>query len=365
MRISQGDRVSKGDVILVLAGAGAPAEALQPASGPAPKPAEPAPEAPSPASAPASQPPGVGDVGFAKAHAGPSVRKLARELGVDLSRVQGTGVKGRVTHEDVKAWVKTALTRGTAPAAPAGSGLPAVPEVDFTKFGETELRPLSRVQKISGPRLHASWVNLPHVTQFDDADITRMEATRKDLKADAEKEGARLTPLPFILRACVKALRAFPEFNASLHPDGQQLVLKKYFNLGFAVDTPGGLVVPVIKDLEKKSLFQVARELGELSEKARAGKLSAAELQGGCFTVSSLGSIGGTYFTPIINAPEVAILGVSKASMQPVWNGEAFEPRLVLPLSLSYDHRVIDGAAAVRFTRFVAEILGDVDRLLA
>jgi len=365
MRISQGDRVSKGDVILVLAGAGAPAEALQPASGPAPKPAEPAPEAPSPASAPASQPPGVGDVGFAKAHAGPSVRKLARELGVDLSRVKGTGVKGRVTHEDVKAWVKTALTRGTAPAAPAGSGLPAVPEVDFTKFGETELRPLSRVQKISGPRLHASWVNLPHVTQFDDADITRMEATRKDLKADAEKEGARLTPLPFILRACVKALRAFPEFNASLHPDGQQLVLKKYFNLGFAVDTPGGLVVPVIKDLEKKSLFQVARELGELSEKARAGKLSAAELQGGCFTVSSLGSIGGTYFTPIINAPEVAILGVSKASMQPVWNGEAFEPRLVLPLSLSYDHRVIDGAAAVRFTRFVAEILGDVDRLLA
>jgi len=363
MRISRGDKVSKGDVILVLAGTGAPAKAPQPG----PRPDEPAPAAPPAAGGePASPPPGVGDVGFSKAHAGPSVRKLARELGVDLSRVRGTGVKGRITHDDVKGWVKTALTRGPAPAATeTGAGLPPVPDVDFTKFGETELRPLSRVQKISGPRLHASWVNLPHVTQFDDADITQMEATRKDLKADAEKEGARLTPLPFILRACVKALRAFPEFNASLHADGQQLVLKKYFNVGFAVDTPGGLVVPVIRDLEKKSLFQVARELGELSEKARAGKLSAAELQGGCFTVSSLGSIGGTYFTPIINAPEVAILGVSKASMQPVWNGEAFEPRLVLPLSLSYDHRVIDGAAAVRFTRFVAEILGDVDRLLA
>jgi pyruvate dehydrogenase E2 component (dihydrolipoamide acetyltransferase) len=299
----------------------------------------------------------------AKVHAGPSVRKFAREMGVDLGRVKGSGVKGRITHEDVKAWVKRALREG-APAA-AGAALPAVPEVDFSKFGPTELKPLSRVQKISGPRLHASWVNLPHVTQFDEADITETERARKDLKADAEKEGAKLTPLAFILRACVKALREFPQFNASLHPDGQQLVMKQYFNIGFAVDTPGGLVVPVIKGLEGKSLFQVARELGELSEKARDGKLAGADMQGGSFTVSSLGGIGGTFFTPIINAPEVAILGVSRHKMQPVWQDGEFVPRLMLPLSLSYDHRVIDGATAVRFTRFLAEILSDVDRLLA
>jgi pyruvate dehydrogenase E2 component (dihydrolipoamide acetyltransferase) len=299
----------------------------------------------------------------AEVHAGPSVRKFAREMGVDLGRVKGGGIKGRITHDDVKAWVKQALKQG-APAG-GGAGLPAVPEVDFSKFGPTELKPLSRVQRISGPRLHASWVNLPHVTQFDEADITEMERARKDLKADAEKEGAKLTPLAFMLRACVKALREFPQFNASLHPDGQQLVMKQYFNIGFAVDTPGGLVVPVIKALEGKSLFQVARELGELSEKARDGKLAGADMQGGSFTISSLGGIGGTFFTPIINAPEVAILGVSRHAMQPVWQDGEFVPRLMLPLSLSYDHRVIDGAAAVRFTRFLAEILSDVDRLLA
>jgi len=298
-----------------------------------------------------------------KVHAGPSVRKFAREMGVDLDKIKGGGIKGRITHDDVKAWVKQALKQGT-PAA-AGAGLPAVPEVDFSKFGPTELKPLSRVQRISGPRLHASWVNLPHVTQFDEADITEMERARKDLKADAEKEGAKLTPLAFMLRACVKALREFPQFNASLHPDGQQLVMKQYFNIGFAVDTPGGLVVPVIKGLEGKSLFQVARELGELSEKARDGKLAGADMQGGSFTISSLGGIGGTFFTPIINAPEVAILGVSRHAMQPVWKDGEFVPRLMLPLSLSYDHRVIDGATAVRFTRFLAEILSDVDRLLA
>ena len=295
-------------------------------------------------------------------HAGPSVRKLAREMGVQLSRVKGSGVKSRITHEDVKAWVKQALQR-EAPAG--GAGLPAVPEIDFSKFGPTELQPLSRVQRISGPRLHASWVNLPHVTQFDEADITETERLRKELKADAEKEDAKLTPLAFILRACVKALREFPQFNASLHPDGQQLVVKRFYNMGFAVDTPGGLVVPVIKGLDGKSLFQVARELGELSEKAREGKLAAAEMQGGNFTVSSLGSLGGTFFTPIINAPEVAILGVSRHKMQPVWQDGEFVPRLMLPLSLSYDHRVIDGAAAVRFTRFLAELLADTDRLLA
>jgi pyruvate dehydrogenase E2 component (dihydrolipoamide acetyltransferase) len=298
----------------------------------------------------------------AQVHAGPSVRKFAREMGVDLGRVKGSGVKGRITHEDVKSWVKQALREG-APAA--GAGLPAVPEVDFSKFGPIELKPLSRVQRISGPRLHAAWVNLPHVTQFDEADITEMERTRKDLKADAEKESAKLTPLAFMLRACVKALREFPQFNASLHPGGQQLVMKQYFNIGFAVDTPGGLVVPVIKGLEGKSLFQVARELGELSEKARDGKLPGADMQGGSFTISSLGGIGGTFFTPIINAPEVAILGVSRHKMQPVWQDGEFVPRLMLPLSLSYDHRVIDGATAVRFTRFLAEILSDVDRLLA
>ncbi len=383
LAVKQGDKVSEGDLILVLE---TYTEDTQPGAGRKEKAAagksdEPGgTQAPGAAGQPAGQResgpdsgvpedtaiPGVGEAGFSKAHAGPSVRRLARELGVDLERVDGSGRKGRITHEDVKAWVKKALTRGEADRdrAPAG-GLPPVPEVDFTKFGETELKPLSRVQKIAGPRLHASWVNLPHVTQFDEADITDMEQARKDLKPDAEKEGARLTPLPFVLRACVKALQAFPEFNASLHPDGERLVLKKYYNLGFAVDTPGGLVVPVIREVEGKTLFRVARELGELSEKARAGKLSAAELQGGCFTVSSLGSIGGTWFTPIINAPEVAILGVSRAQMKPVWNGEAFEPRLTLPLSLSYDHRVIDGAAAVRFTRYLAEILADVDRLLA
>jgi pyruvate dehydrogenase E2 component (dihydrolipoamide acetyltransferase) len=299
----------------------------------------------------------------AKVHAGPSVRKFAREMGVNLNRVKGSGVKGRITHDDVKAWVKQALGKG-APAA-AGAGLPAVPEVDFSKFGPTELKPMSRVQRISGPRLHASWVNVPHVTQFDEADITEMERVRKELKGEAEKEGAKLTPLAFMLRACVKALREFPQFNASLHADGQQLIMKQYFNIGFAVDTPGGLVVPVIKGLEGKSLFQVARELGELSEKAREGKLPATDMQGGSFTVSSLGGIGGTFFTPIINAPEVAILGVSRHKMQPVWQDGEFAPRLMLPLSLSYDHRVIDGATAVRFTRFLADILSDVDRLLA
>jgi len=382
LKVKKGDRVSQGDVIAVLEGAGetdraeggtqgaeraeqdpeeSAATSTRESDGESsPAPAEPkaereAPRAPPPAQLPAAP--------SASVHAGPSVRKFAREMGVDIGRVKGSGVKGRITHDDVKAWVKQALKQG-APAG-AGAGLPAVPEVDFSKFGATELKPLSRVQRISGPRLHASWVNLPHVTQFDEADITAMEQARKDLKGDAEKEGAKLTPLAFLLRACVKALREFPQFNASLHADGQQLVMKHYYNIGFAVDTPGGLVVPVIKGLEGKSLFQVARELGDLSEKARDGKLSGADMQGGNFTISSLGSLGGTFFTPIINAPEVAILGVSRHAMQPVWQGGEFVPRLMLPLSLSYDHRVIDGAAAVRFTRYLAEILSDVDRLLA
>jgi pyruvate dehydrogenase E2 component (dihydrolipoamide acetyltransferase) len=381
LKVKQGDRVSAGDVVLLLEKSGSDKSSAEPASESkaAPEP-EPGPDAgqerdeesgteakPGSAARRAPQPEQpakpAADTVSSSVHAGPSVRKFAREMGVDLGRVKGGGVKGRITHDDVKAWVKRALQQG-APAG-GGAGLPAVPEVDFSKFGPTELKPLSRVQRISGPRLHASWVNLPHVTQFDEADITEMERARKELKGDAEKEGAKLTPLAFMLRACVKALREFPQFNASLHADGQQLVMKQYYNIGFAVDTPGGLVVPVIKGLEGKSLFQVARELGELSEKARDGKLAGADMQGGNFTVSSLGGIGGTFFTPIINAPEVAILGVSRHAMQPVWQGGEFVPRLMLPLSLSYDHRVIDGAAAVRFTRFLAEILSDVDRLLA
>lgn len=385
VKVKQGDRVSAGDIVLLLEESGTDAdseagsESTAAAKSDTPEPeskrrpdaagdadSKPAPES-KPASRPAPEPAeraeSVPGSVSSSVHAGPSVRKFAREMGVDLGRVKGSGVKGRITHDDVKAWVKQALREG-APAG-GGAGLPAVPEVDFSKFGQTELKPLSRVQRISGPRLHASWVNLPHVTQFDEADITETERARKDLKGDAEKEGAKLTPLAFILRACVKALREFPQFNASLHADGQQLVMKQYYNIGFAVDTPGGLVVPVIKGLEGKSLFQVARELGDLSEKARDGKLAAADMQGGSFTVSSLGSLGGTFFTPIINAPEVAILGVSRHAMQPVWRDGEFVPRLMLPLSLSYDHRVIDGAAAVRFTRFLAEILSDVDRLLA
>jgi pyruvate dehydrogenase E2 component (dihydrolipoamide acetyltransferase) len=391
LKVKSGDRVSEGDVLLLLKKTGsdtssdktgsdtdsgaAPEESESKAPSQAPE-QEPLQESksqqasPEPASSSATRPqPGavdklVSDPG-SSVHAGPSVRKFAREMGVDLGRVKGSGVKGRITHEDVKAWVKKSLTHAAPAAAPGGAALPAVPEVDFSKFGATGLAPLSRVQRISGPRLHASWVNLPHVTQFDEADITETERVRKELKGDADKEGVKLTPLAFILRACVKALREFPQFNASLHPDGQHLVLKHYFNIGFAVDTPGGLVVPVIKGLEGKSLFQVARELGELSEKARDNKLAAADMQGGNFTVSSLGGIGGTFFTPIINAPEVAILGVSRHKMQPVWQGGEFVPRLILPLSLSYDHRVIDGATAVRFTRFLGEILSDVDRLLA
>jgi pyruvate dehydrogenase E2 component (dihydrolipoamide acetyltransferase) len=303
--------------------------------------------------------------GFSRAHASPSIRKLARELGVDLAQVAGTGAKGRIIDADVKAYVKRALSGGLAAAQTAsGAGLPRVPPVDFAAFGPVERRPLSRIQKISGPRLHASWVNLPHVTQFDEADITAMEEARAKLKAQATERGIKLTPLAFVMRACVQALAQFQQFNASLDADAGELVFKKYVHIGFAADTPNGLVVPVVRDADRKDVFELARDLAGLSEKARAGKLTAAEMQGGCFTISSLGGIGGTAFTPIINAPEVAILGVSRSSMKPVWQDGAFVPRLMMPLSLSYDHRVIDGAAAVRFTSFLASALADVDGLL-
>jgi pyruvate dehydrogenase E2 component (dihydrolipoamide acetyltransferase) len=304
----------------------------------------------------------IDEAGFSRAHASPSVRKLARELGVDLIRVKGSGPKNRILHDDVKAFVKSVLTGdGTAGGAMA---LPKVPSIDFSKFGEVKVEPLTRIQKISGPRLQASWINVPHVTQHDLADITELEKKRQELKAAARERGISLTPLAFILRACVATLKEFPKVNASLSDDGESLVNKKYCHLGFAADTENGLMVPVIRDADKKDVYELARELGELSQAARDGKLKAAQLQGASFTISSLGGIGGTAFTPIINAPEVAILGVSRSSMQPVWDGEQFQPRLMLPISLSYDHRVIDGAYAVRFTSFLAKALSDVDALL-
>ena len=299
---------------------------------------------------PEMAPPTVDQVSIVKAHAGPSVRKLARELGVDLSRVHGSGRKGRITHDDVKAFVKSAMRGG-------GAGLPSVPEVDFSRFGEIEHKPLSRIKRIAGPRLQAAWINAPHVTQHDEADITVMEDVRQAMKKSAAEQDIKLTPLAFLVRASVLALKAMPEFNASLDPSGETLILKHYYHIGFAVDTDQGLVVPVIRDADKKSLLDIARELAELGEKARSGKLRRDDIEGGCFSISSLGSIGGTAFTPIVNAPEVSILGVSKAEMKPKWNGHDFEPRLMLPLSLSYDHRVIDGAMAVRFTRHLAETL--------
>ena len=367
LKVKKGDKVSEGSVVLVM---DASEEAAKPAAAPqnvaipvavaasAPKPAPPAPITQAPA-APASLPP-INEASFGKAHAGPSVRKFARELGVDLSRVSGSGRKARITQNDVKAFVKAVMQGGAA----AGGGLPKVPEVDFARFGEIEVKPLSRIKRISGPRLQAAWVNVPHVTQHDEADITGLEQLRQELKSDAEKIGAKLTPLAFLVKASVTALKEYPDFNSSLDPSGQNQVMKKYFHIGFAADTPNGLVVPVIKNADKKNVFEIAKELGDLAAKARDGKLKADEMQGGCFSISSLGGIGGTAFTPIVNAPEVAILGVSKSSMKPVWDGKAFQPRLMLPLSLSYDHRVIDGAAAARFTTFLSKILSEARGLV-
>ena len=368
--VKVGDKLSEGNSIAIIEVSGeatAPAPAAEPekaAQPAAPAPAKPAPAAPAPAAA-AEKPatlPSIDESGFAKAHASPSVRKLARELGVNLAQVKGTGLKSRIVHDDVKAFVKAILT-GQA-TAPGGGGLPATPVVDFAKFGEIDVQPLTRIQKISGPRLQASWINLPHVTQHDLADITELEAKRQELKGPAKERGIGLTPLAFIMKACVAALQEFPKVNASLSEDGDNLVFKKYIHLGFAADTEQGLMVPVIRDADQKDVYEIAKELGELSALAREGKLKADQLQGASFTISSLGGIGGTAFTPIVNAPEVAILGVSRSSMQPVWNGSEFEPRLMLPLSFSYDHRVIDGAQAVRFTTFLGQRLADVGALL-
>lgn len=387
--IAKGGTVNSGDLLVVLAATGAAAASTPaaPASTPVAAPApeagrEPAPDATVPvrvlrlpeASAPAPIPGGRTDLapidepGFSRAHASPSVRRFARELGVDLARVTGSGSKDRILHDDVKAWVKRTLGGGggaaAAGAGDAGAALPRVPTVDFAAFGPVEVKPLNRVQKISGPRLHAAWVNLPHVTQFDEADITELEEARGKLKQRALQEGIKLTPLAFIIRAVTQTLAQHPQFNASLDASGQNLVMKRYCHVGFAADTPNGLLVPVIRDADRKDIYELARSLADLSERARVGKLAGADMQGGCFTISSLGGIGGTAFTPIINAPEVAILGVSRSAMKPQWRDGAFVPRLMLPLSLSYDHRVIDGAAAARFTTDLAARLADVRGLL-
>ncbi len=362
LRVARGARVSRGDAILVLettgvAPAGVPeaAPAVEPPTVPAVAPAAPVPAVPEALPTMPAEPPQVP----VAAHAGPAVRRLARELGVDLGRVTGSGGTGRITAEDVKAWVKQTLA-----APPAAAALPRVPEVDFAAFGPVEVQPLTRIRRIAGPRLQASWINVPHVTQHEEADITELEALRGRLREQAEGRGIKLTPLAFVARACVRVLARFPNFVASLDAAGTSLVLKKYLHLGFAADTPGGLVVPVIRDADRKDIYELAREFARLAAKAREGKLEAAEMQGGCFTISSLGGIGGTAFTPIVNAPEVAILGVSRAQMRPVWRDGRFEPRLMLPLSLSYDHRVIDGAEAVRFVVALAGALGEPQGLV-
>ena len=412
LRVAVGDKVAKGSVVLELeealvaaaptaapaAGAVAPRTESPPAAA-APTPAAPTPaapaamphtasavvpsvdrsgasEGPEPAAGearahpvPADLPGEVAQV--VKPHASPSVRQFARELGVDLHRVRGTGPRQRIVHEDVRAFVKVAVTQAANPpvsAAPAPSangaalGLLAWPKVDFAKFGPVQARPLSRIRKISGANLHRNWVMIPHVTNHDDADITDLEAFRVQLNRENEKSGVKLTMLAFLIKACVSALQRFPEFNASL--EGDSLVFKQYFHIGFAADTPNGLVVPVVRDADQKGVLQIARETAELAARARDGKLSPGDMQGGCFSISSLGGIGGTYFTPIINAPEVAILGVCRSALRPVWDGAQFAPRLTLPLSLSYDHRVIDGAAAARFNAHLGQVLADFRRVL-
>ena len=367
--IKVNDQAKTGDLILTLKVAGAaPKQAAKPAAGntaSAPA-AEKKAEAPAKAAAPASAPAaGKGK----KVHAGPAVRMVAREFGVDLGEVTPTGPKGRILKEDVQAYVKDQLQKSkAAPAAAAGAtggaGIPPIPTVDFSKFGEIEEVPMTRLMQVGANNLHRSWLNVPHVTQFDQSDVTDLEAFRVGQKAVAEKAGVKLTILPFLLKACAHVLKELPDFNASLAPSGKAVIRKKYVHIGFAVDTPDGLLVPVIRNVDQKSLLQLAAEAAQLAEKARTKKLSGDDMQGACFTISSLGHIGGTGFTPIVNAPEVAILGVSKASMQPVWDGKAFQPRLMLPLSLSYDHRVINGAAAARFTKRLGDLLAEIRGLL-
>ncbi len=401
MKVALGDKVSRGSLLMDLevseageaapppaggaavAGGSAPADAVAagapagarvafdaaPAADVGEAPAVPAADAVG-RSVAAPLPAGAADAAsdaVVQPHASPSVRRFARELGVDLSRVRGSGPKQRILHDDVRAWVKALAARADDPGSTGGApgvlaGLPPWPQVDFAKFGPVEARPLSRIRKLSAANLHRNWVAIPHVSQHEDADVTDLESLRTQLNRENEGEGAKLTMLAFLVKACVSALKKFPEFNASL--DGDTLVLKRYYHVGFAADTPNGLVVPVIRDADRKGVLEIARESAELAAKARAGKLMPSDMQGGTFSISSLGGIGGTYFTPIINAPEVAILGVCRAARRPVWDGSSFQPRLVLPMSLSYDHRVIDGAAAARFNAWLAQLLADFRRAM-
>jgi pyruvate dehydrogenase E2 component (dihydrolipoamide acetyltransferase) len=379
LRVKLGDKVSEGTVIAIVetvegavtATAPAPVPAASPpaASAPAPEPSAP-PPTPAPVVAPPAVPvaatPTVDEAGFRRAHASPSVRQFARELGVDLSKVKGTGPKNRILREDVQTYVKGVLTAAAAPAPAASDGGAALglipwPKVDFAKFGEIEVKPLSRIKKISGANLHRNWVMIPHVTNHDECDVTELEAFRVQLNKELEKSGVKVSMLAFMIKAAVAALKRFPNFNASL--DGENLVLKRYYHIGFAADTPNGLVVPVIKNADQKGIVEIARELAELAGLAREGKLKPDQMQGGTFSISSLGGIGGTYFTPIINAPEVAILGVCRTETKPRWNGREFEPRLMLPLSLSWDHRVIDGAEAARFNVYFGQLMSDFRRV--
>ncbi len=373
IKVALGDKVSEGAVVVIVDAADAvtapvAATTVQ-ASTPAPAPAVAPARAPEPVAAKTVAPVaavvsgGPGNVP-ASVHASPSIRKLAREFGVDLGKVKGTGNKGRISEEDVKGFVKTELAKPKSGGAGGSFAFPEMPHVDFTKFGEIETRALSRIKKLSGNNLARNWVMIPHVTQQDDADITDVEAFRVKTNEEIAKSGVKVTMLAFLIKASVAALKKFPEFNASLEPGGENLILKKYYNIGFAADTPNGLVVPVIRNADQKSVIEIAKESSELALKAREGKLSPAEMSGGCFSISSLGGIGGSYFTPIINAPEVAILGVSKSAMKPVWNGKEFVPRLILPMSLSYDHRVVDGASGARFTTYLAAVMGDIRRLV-
>ena len=370
--IKIGDKVSEGSPVLLLKGESA-AAAEEKAAAPAGadtaaliEKQEPAPTPAPAASAPAAAASNIPD--FSNVHASPAVRRIARELGVDLTGVKGTGDKGRITKEDVRGH----LTRSAAPApasggavmASGGMGIPEIPAVDFSKFGPIETKPLARIKKISGPHLHRSWLNVPLVTHTDESDITDTDAYRKELDTAGKEKGYRVTLLAFLIKAAVSALRAHPEFNSSLSPEKDALILKKYYNIGVAVDTPDGLVVPVIKEADRKGIIEISRELGEISKKARDGKLSGGDMQGATFSISSLGGIGGSNFTPLVNAPEVAILGVARSKMAPVWDGKEFKPRLMLPLCCSYDHRVVDGALGARFTRHLAHTLEDVRRLV-
>ena len=366
--VSEGDSVKQGDALVLMRGAASDAAVTpEPESAPTPAPAsEPAPESePTPTVKPAPAPaqPATAQPSATDVYAGPAVRKLAREFGVELSRVKGSGPRGRILKEDLQQFVQSALR--DEPAAAAGGGaLPLIPEVDFASFGEVEITERSKLDKLTAANMQRSWLNVPHVTQFDDADITELEVFRRSLRAEAEQRGARLTPMPFLLKACAVALRDNPKFASSLSGGGEQLVYQKYIHIGMAVDTPAGLVVPVIRDVDKKSVWALADEVVELATRARERKLTPAEMQGGCFTISSLGNIGGRGFTPIVNAPEVGILGVSKAETRPVWNGDEFEPRTMLPLALSYDHRVINGGDGGRFFTRIVSLLGDIRQLV-